>query len=244
MTNVRSRDARIVQGQDSAATTAQMAVQIRPPRSIPKALYVEPVMPSVIRNLIVDFHYLHRMPAAPRLCFGVQHEGALQGAMVFTAGARQGHRILVAARPQEVATLARLWLSDDLPKNAESRVIGVVLRHLRHHTDWKLLLSYADPSAGHVGTIYQATGWLYLGQGNRETYIDFGDGQLVHPRTAYTQLGSNSIGHLLRTGVAARRRPVAAKHRYAYVLEPAWRWRVRDSGRPYPKPVGKEGTTP
>ncbi len=141
----------VVQKQDSAVPPAPMAVQVRPPRSIPKTLQVNPVPAALIRGLITQEHYLHSMPAAARLCFGVYQDDVLAGAVVFTAGARQGHKLLVAARPQEVATLARLWLSDALPKNAESRVIGVVLRHLRRHTDWKLLLSYADPSVGHVG---------------------------------------------------------------------------------------------
>lgn len=233
--------ARIVQGQDGAVSPAQMAVRLRPPRSIPKALRVEPVPPSTVRQVITDFHYLHSMPAAPRLCFGVYRGGTLAGAVVLTAGARQGHRVLAAAKPQEVATLARLWLSDQLPKNSESRVIGAVLRHLRRQTDWKLLLSYADPAAGHVGTIYQATGWLYLGQGSPEGYLDFGDARLMHPRTAYKQFGSNAVGHLSRTGIAVRRQPVAAKHRYAYLLDGAWCWRLREPVRPYPKTAPSTG---
>lgn len=227
--------ARVVQEQDGAAPTAQMAVQVRPPRSVPKALIVEPVMPSAVCKIITEFHYLHSMPAASRRCYGVFHHSALVGAVVFTAGARRGHNILAAARPQVVATLARLWLTDELPKNAESRVIGAVLRDLRRETDWKLLLSYADPAAGHVGTIYQAAGWLYLGHGGTEGYLELADGQVIHPRTAYKRYGSTAVGHLTRTGVPARRNRMPAKHRYAYLLDPAWRWRVRGAGLPYPK---------
>lgn len=241
--NSATQHARVVQEQDGAVSTAQMAVQVRPPRSIPKALVVEPVMPSAVRGIITEFHYLHSMPAASRRCYGVFHDSILAGAVVFTAGARRGHNILAAARPQEVATLARLWLTDELPKNAESRVIGAVLRHLRRHTGWRLLLSYADPAAGHVGTIYQATGWLYLGQGGTEGYLELADGQVLHPRTAYKRYGSTAVGHLTRTGVSARRNRMPAKHRYAYVLDPAWVWRFRGSGLPYPKPSATE-TTP
>lgn len=238
-----TRHARIVQEQDGAGPPAQMAVQIRPPRSIPKSLVVEPVMPSAVRLMITEFHYLHSMPAASRRCYGVFRDSALVGAVVFTAGARCGYNILSAARPQEVATLARLWLTDELPKNAESRVIGAVLRDLRRDTDWKLLLSYADPSAGHIGTIYQATGWLYLGQGGTEGYLELADGEVVHPRTAYKRFGSTAVGHLTRTGVPARRNRMPAKHRYAYMLDPAWDWRFRGSGLPYPKRSPAE-TTP
>lgn len=178
--------------QDAGVTASETTVQIRSARSMLKHLDVRPVPAASIADLIAHEHYLHSMPAAACICFAIYHDSTLLGAVVFTAGARHSYRILQAARPQEVVTLARLWLSDLCPKNSESRVIGVVLRHLRRQSHWKLLLSYADPSAGHVGTIYQATGWLYLGQGVASSYLDMGDGRLQHPRSVYEQYGSNA----------------------------------------------------
>lgn len=213
--------------QDAPDTTGETAVQDRPSRSILKRLRVERVSPAVVRPLMADHHYLSSMPAAPRRCYGVFLEGVLLGGVVFTSGARNGHRLLTAARPQDVVTLARVWLSDDLPANSESRVLGVVLRDLRRTTTWKLLLSYADPQAGHVGTIYMATGWTYLGQTSEEAYVRLPDGRLHHKRSIYSKYGSNSIGHLRATGVPARPEFVGGKHRYVYVLDPAWRWRLR-----------------
>lgn len=225
--------------QDTLETTGETAVQGRPSRSIPKALQVERVSPSHVRPLMEQHHYLHSMPAAARRCYGVYLDGVLQGGVVFTSGARHGYRLLAATTPQEVATLARLWLSDELPSNSESRVLGIVLRDLRRTTIWKLLLSYADPAAGHVGTIYQATGWTYLGRTQGETYVRLGDGRLHHPRSVYSRYGSNRISHLRATGVAAQRAWVGGKYRYAYLLAPAWSWRLRGAGHPYPQPPSR-----
>lgn len=225
--------------QDAPATTGETAVQGRPSRSILKQLHVERVAPSVVRPLMIEHHYLHSMPAASRRCYAISLDGMLRGGAVFTSGARNGHRLLAAARPADVVTLARLWLSDDLPANSESRVLGIVLRDLRRTTDWKLLLSYADPAAGHVGTIYQATGWIYLGETAGETYVRLADGRLHHPRSVYSCYGSNRISHLQATGIPARRECVGGKFRYAYVLDPAWRWRVcsiQPPGLPRPRP--------
>ncbi|MDA8051103.1 MAG: hypothetical protein M0002_14070 [Rhodospirillales bacterium] len=232
---VQSRTARSPRADGGASPTPTLPSRGTLPS--PKALIVRPAPPGVVRPLIVEHHYLHSMPSAAWRCFAVFAGADLVGAMVFTAGARQGHRALLGASPQQVATLARLWLRDEIPKNAESRVIGVVLRILRRDGRWKLLLSYADPAAGHVGTIYQATGWLYLGQGAPPSYVDLGDGRALHPRTVYDRLGSNAVGHLRRTGIPARQAVVSGKHRYAYVLDPAWRWRLRDRPRPYPRAV-------
>lgn len=223
--------------QDAAGTTAEMAVQARPPRSILKSLTVRPAMPSVVQEVIEHEHYLHAMPAAPRRCYGVYLGDDLHGAVIFTSGPRQGHRLLAAARPQEVSELARLWLSDALPPNSESRVLGIVLRTLRRETAWKLILSYADPAAGHVGTIYQATGWLYLGRTEPNTYVRLADGNLHHPRSVYQRYGSNNVRHLRATGVPAVREQMSGKHRYAYVLDPAWRWRLRGHAIAYPRAV-------
>lgn len=221
--------------QDTAGTTAEMAVQGRPPRSIPKALIVRQVMPSIVRSVIEQEHYLHAMPAGSRACFGVYLDGSLVGAVVFTTGSRYGHRVLGGGKPDDVVTLARLWLSDGLPSNSESRVLGIVLRHLRRETSWKLVLSYADPAAGHVGTIYQASGWRYLGLSEPTSYVRLADGALHHPRTVSNRYGSNGIRHLQATGISARRELMAAKHRYAYLLDPAWTWRVHIAALPYPQ---------
>lgn len=237
--------------QDTSATPEAMAVQVRPSRSIVKALQVRPVPPKVVTDVIEREHYLHSMPVAARACFGVYQNQDLCGAVVFTAGARLGHRLLTACRPQEVATLARLWLSDSCPKNSESRVLGIVLRHVRRECDWKLLLSYADPAAGHAGTIYQAAGWLYLGQTPPSSYLDLGDGRLQHPRSIYERFGSNAVRHLRNTGIQAMRRTMPGKHRYAYILDPSWRWRLTSRPQLYPTralavcgAMGEVGTTP
>lgn len=56
--------------------------------------------------------------------------------------------------------LARVWLDDSLPTNAETWAIGKAVRYVRnHHKDVKVLVSYADPSVGHEGRMYLAANW-------------------------------------------------------------------------------------
>jgi hypothetical protein len=194
------------------------------------------VAASLVRPFIEREHYLHSMPAGPILTFGVFLGESLVGAAVFTRGARQGHRLLAAARPEQVVTLARFWLADDLPRNSESRVLAVVMRQVRRHTDYRLVLSYADPVAGHTGTIYRAAGWLYLGRTEPGGYVDLGDGRLSHPRSVFTRFGTNRIHHLRATGIPATRVSVPGKFRYAHMLDATWEWRLRLGAQPYPRP--------
>ncbi len=60
--------------------------------------------------------------------------------------------------------IKRLALSDNLPKNSESRVIAVAMRLIKKmNKNVKGFVTYADSSVGHVGTIYKASGFNYLG---------------------------------------------------------------------------------
>ena len=189
---------------------------------------------ATVRGLIVDCHYLHSMPGVVRSCYAVRLGDDQVGACIFTAGARHSHRLLAGARPTDVATLARFWMADDLPPNNESRVLSLILRELRRDGTYKLLVSFADPAAGHVGVIYQASGWTYLGTTEPERYFEL-DGLRIHPRSASSRFGSNSVAHLRRTGLAVVTHKSPPKHRYAYVLDPSWRWRLRGASASYPK---------
>ena len=51
--------------------------------------------------------------------------------------------------------LTRLWSPDGMPKNTESKLISESIKLLPKEV--RLILSYADPSQGHLGKIYQAT---------------------------------------------------------------------------------------
>ena len=137
-------------------------------------------------------------------------------------------------RPK-TASLSRLWLVEELPKNSESRVIGAVLRSLKKHTNLKFLLSYADPAQGHVGTIYQATGWLYTGLSDAMPYYVLGDGKPRHSRSLAHAFGTHSLKHFKRHGVEVKLVPQEPKHRYIVFMDRDWQDRLRVPVSPYPK---------
>ncbi len=59
--------------------------------------------------------------------------------------------------------IKRLALSDELPKNSESRAIAIAIRLLRRTVPVKGIVTYADDGVGHKGTIYKASGFTYKG---------------------------------------------------------------------------------
>lgn len=66
------------------------------------------------------------------------------------------------------AALSRLVLLDGEPKNAESMFLGWMLRYLGKKGRWDAAVTFADPSQGHVGTIYRASNWVDLGETSPE----------------------------------------------------------------------------
>jgi len=114
-------------------------------------------------------------------------------------------------------------------------VIGITLRALRRHTSLKVVVSYADPSQGHLGTIYQATNWLYTGLSERMPLYALGDGVLRHSRSFSHAFGTHSIEYFRRQGIDITVVSRGAKHRYMYLLDSSLRERLTVPVLPYPK---------
>ena len=198
-------------------------------------LLVKPAPFVVARKLLEREHYLHSFPGGTKLAFGAFVCTGLLGALTLGAGPSYAYALVDGATPDDCLTLSRLWLSDELPRNSESRFIGIVTRALKRNTRLKFLVSYADPAQGHLGTIYQATGWVYTGLSQATPLYDIGDGRHYHSRSLSHSFGSHGLAHFRRHGIGVKLVPQEAKHRYVYFLDPTWRARLRAPDLPYAK---------
>lgn len=201
----------------------------------PQQLQVRPIPMTTAKRLIVPNHYLHAWPGATKLAFGVFTGSRLQGAVTLGAGPANAHRLVEGAVADDCVTLSRLWLDDELPRNSESRVIGLLLRALRQHTKLGFVLSYADPAVGHVGTIYQATNWLYTGFSEASPLYSLDGGTPQHSRTVAQIYGTHSLAYLRGQGIDVEVVSQEPKHRYVYLLDPKLRAQLTVPVLPYPK---------
>jgi len=205
------------------------------PKSVLHEMSLEPIPLVVAKKIIVQNHYLHSLPGGTMLCFGVLLHGKLLGALALGAGSFSAHSLVAGAKRDDCISLTRLWLSDELPHNAESRVIGIVLRSLRRSTTLKFVVAYSDPTAGHIGYVYQASNWLYTGLSSAAPMYNFGDGIVRHSRSVGQIYGSHSIRRFALSGVNVELVMPPAKHRYVIFLDPDWRSRLAVLVLPYPK---------
>lgn len=210
------------------------------PSAALQTIRVQPIPFVAARKLIVQHHYLHSLPGGTKLAFGILVNGRLLGAITFGAGPANAHKLVEGVKQEEYLALTRLWLSDELPSNSESRVIGVSLRAIKKNTSVKFLVSYADPSHGHLGTIYQATGWLYTGLSEAMPMFDLGDGKVRHSRSLSHAFGSHSLKHFESHGINVKVVPQPCKHRYVYFLDESYRTSLTTPVLPYPKKDNQE----
>jgi len=210
------------------------------PRAALHAVRLAPITQLVARKLIVRNHYLGSLPGGTMLAFGIFLGKRLLGAVTLGAGPYLAYQIVEGAKPDDCITLTRLWLSDELPRNAESRILGIVLRSLRKETGLKFVVAYSDPAAGHLGIIYQASGWVYTGMSSATPLYSVGNSIPRHSRSLSHELGSHSISFWRRHGIDAKTLPQAAKHRYIYFLDRSWLTRLTAPVLPYPRREEKE----
>ena len=95
------------------------------------------------------------------------------------------HTISKAITRDNYCEFDRMWLSDELPKNSESKAIGLLMAYLKAaHPRIKYVITYADESAGNKGTIYLASNAIPIGSTQCDFYM-LPSGERIHPVSMY-----------------------------------------------------------
>jgi hypothetical protein len=115
-------------------------------------------------NAVVKrFHYSGKVVNNSQLHIGVFYRGRLEGAMQFGPSLdKRKLQGLVEGTPWNgFIELNRMAFSDTLPRNSESRALGIALWMLRSHAphlQW--VVTFADGAQCGDGTIYRAAGFV------------------------------------------------------------------------------------
>ena len=202
---------------------------------------IKPLTYREATDMVVAFHYLHRKAPAS-YCYGLYDpEDQLIGCVIYGKPASPALCKGIAGQEESahVLELTRLWIADTTPKNAESFLIGNSLRLLPKEYD--IIVSYAEIRAGHVGTVYQATNWLYTGMSDRHVQWHIEGVSGVHERHLFDEHGGvNGAKKFFGDRMTAHERP--RKHRYIMLRGTKARKRellskLRYKQQPYPVPL-------
>lgn len=146
-------------------------------------LTITEVDSASVTPIIEKYHYSHKATPNHFLSFDVNNGlGAIQ--LGYGIRPKMKHTISKYI-DNNYCEFDRMWLDDVLPKNSESQVISLLLKHLRkYHPHIQFVITYADGSAGNVGTIYKATNANRLDPIPCDFYL-LPTGERVHPVSMY-----------------------------------------------------------
>lgn len=128
-----------------------------------KDIVVNPITSRQARDFVRANHYSGKVVDNSTLHIGVFYNGKLEGAMQFGSPMDKSKVLPLVANTgwNEMLELNRMAFSDVLPRNSESRALGIVFRMMRkkaQHIKW--ILSFADATQCGDGTIYRASGFV------------------------------------------------------------------------------------
>ena len=144
-----------------------------------KDIHVAPISSEAARALVKRLHYSGKVAQNSQLHFGVFLNGRLEGAMQFgpSLDKRKIQGLVHGTGWNDFLELNRMAFSEALPRNSESRALGIAFRLIRKHyphIEW--VVSFADGTQCGDGTIYRAGGFVLTGINPNGQIIEFPDG--------------------------------------------------------------------
>jgi hypothetical protein len=180
------------------------------------------------------YHYARQKPQI-RLGYSVFNDaGEWCGVVLFSNGANPHIASQFNLVQGQVVELVRVALNGK--QNCTSQVLGACLRQLKKDAPAvKIVVSYADRNQEHIGTIYQATNWFYIGEYASERGIMV-HGKLKHRRSLNKKYGTSTISWL-QENVDPNAEVVKglSKIKYVFPLDKRMRNAVSTMALPYPK---------
>lgn len=131
-----------------------------------KDIVVKPIKSSAANKLVKQIHYSGKVASNSQLHLGVFLNDKLEGVMSFgpSLDKRKTQGLVRDTHWNGFLELNRMAFSEVLPRNSESRALGVALRLIKKkypHIEW--IISFSDGTQCGDGTIYRASGFVLTG---------------------------------------------------------------------------------
>ena len=171
---------------------------------------------KLAKKYIIAHHYSHGCHNGPSPCYGLFDCNNLIGVIMFATPCSENVRASVFGpeHKDSVTELHRLHILDVTPRNTESWFISRCLKLLKKDKPKiKAVLSFADSTEGHEGTIYKATNAYFCGTTGKSIFYRDAFGRLRHPH----QCGNNITKEKAKE-LGWKQEKRGAKNRYLYLL--------------------------
>lgn len=193
-----------------------------------KDIQVLPISSQDAAKVIKRIHYSGKVVNNSQLHFGVFINGRCEGAMQFGPPMVRKNlmHVVEGTKWNNFLELNRMAFGPKLPKNSESRAIGVAMRMIRKqypHIEW--VVSFADATQCGDGTIYRASGFVLTQIKKNTSIIKLPDGSIA------TTMTYGKGKHILKTKGKSRppegsEKLIGYQLRYIYFLNPSAKHRL------------------
>lgn len=205
--------------------------------------------PQAIKYACTNYHYSRSVPANP-IGYNVYNDsGEWCGVILYAVGATPNIGKPYGLPTGGVLELVRVALNGK--QEHTSQAVAASLKALKNDVpQCRLVVSFADCDQHHLGTIYQATNWLYVGQmnkGSRGGWIIHG--KKTHPKTIHSRIVTinGKRQHCPQTTAAVRQFFdkdaeeffTEGKRKYLMPLDKKMRKQLLPLAKPYPKNAGE-----
>ena len=186
-----------------------------------------------------NWHYSKCMPVGKTLKIGAWEDSKFIGTVIFSYGANNNASKSFKLTQYQVCELTRVALTKH--ETQVSKIIKIALVFLKKSNPGiKLVFSYADKSnQGHHGGIYQANGWLYLGE--RKT-SDKGAYYIINNKKIHGRSARAKYGHESKFPKGWEHSPSETKHIYVKILDD--NYKLQFEIKKYPKRIEHESNVP
>lgn len=198
---------------------------------------------AAIRYACRNFHYSHSVPANPVGYNVYNGNDEWCGCILYAVGATQNIGAPYGIPTGGVLELVRVALNGK--QEHTSQAVAMSLKRLKADVpQCRLVVSYADVDQNHLGTIYQATNWIYEGMSKGDTYFII-HGTKTHRKTIHSRIVTidGKRRRCPETLEAVRRFfdpnatvfRSAGKRKYLMPLDKAMKRQIAHLAKPYPK---------
>jgi hypothetical protein len=182
------------------------------------------------------WHYSKSVPVPPLVKIGAWEQGKFIGAVIFSRGANNNLLKPFGLSQTEGCELTRIALASHM--SPVSRIVRLAIEFLKRNSpELRLIVSFADPSVGHHGGVYQAGNWTYTGRQPPTVEFIAPDGKQWHGRMVSKDGKKKVQGVYRKCWRTDQCKPVEkpGKHRYLMPLDDAMRTQIAPLAKPYPK---------
>ena len=201
------------------------------------------------RYACMNFHYAKAIPIGG-ISYNIFNQNKEWcGVIIYSYGANPRIGMPYGLKQGEICELTRVALNGK--QESTSQAVALSLKQLKKDAPLiRLVVSYADCDQNHIGTIYQATNWIYEGEKVENTIGGF----LIHERGVIKKYHKKSIySHMIVENGVKKHCPqtleyvrkyidpkaeyfiTKGKRKYLMPLDKRMRKQIQHLSQPYPK---------